>query len=520
MLRGEIHVSEQPFKPHLSLVGDENQRLTRAQVAERLGVSVSTVRRYEGDKLHPTIGDDGVRTFAASDVERLARTLVAEQSPRARDKAIERAAELSRGDIAAAVFERLEQRHSLAEIVIALRLPPEDVRALYHAWLVGLCEGELRNQKEPMLPPLGTDAAYERRVSPVDLEALLGALPAGEATRISVARDSDIWEEDRAQYRYVVELGGFVVRGPIGIDAIANRYGEGEFRVTAYALDPPGLRWEVFARCAPAPPRAIDTTRGEAPPIGALAPPAANSATAAPAPAPAVTPSSLPISPDVPVTPEIERIAAGVRAQLATAKPARAAAPPSVSNPTPTSAPPSVSNPTPTSTSTNASASTSTDEAEQLAALEELRAAFRAASAPAPAASAATAKPKAPRARPMTDADVRRTMEDVAKRLPPVPAWAVRMLLEGMGSVELQFFRVLIEGVSGQADLLVGAFRSRELGAAMLGPIAAVVGEPVVSVIDRWESSEPWTPPTDLEARVQHALAERGAAGSRTAPKR
>ena len=114
--------------------GDDDLKLaalTRDDVAKRLDVSISTVRRLEGTRLHPSIDDKSVRRFKASDVERLAKELEAEQrSPRNAQQAVVRAAEMSKGELAALVFEKLEQRHSLSEIVIALRVPPEDVRDL------------------------------------------------------------------------------------------------------------------------------------------------------------------------------------------------------------------------------------------------------------------------------------------------------------------------------------------------------------------------------------------------------
>ena len=97
------------------------------------------------------------------------------------------AAQLSKGELAALVFERLEQRHSLAEIVIALRVPPEDVRDLYHTWLVGLWSGELQ-RPEPALPPLHDPRDVVRRVTPVQLSQLLMSLPEKQSTRLSVAR--------------------------------------------------------------------------------------------------------------------------------------------------------------------------------------------------------------------------------------------------------------------------------------------------------------------------------------------
>jgi hypothetical protein len=238
--------------------GDDELRiaaLTRDDVAKRLGVSISTVRRLEGTRLHPLIDDKSVRRFKASDVERLAKELEAEQrSPRNSQQAVARAAEMTKGELAALVFERLEQRHSLSEIVIALRVPPEDVRELYHTWLVGLWAGELQ-RKEPALPARHTDQEAIRRVTPVQVAQLLSALPTKQSTRISIARvvgEFVIPEDANAngfvEYRNICELGGFDVSGPISVADITARVGAGEYRVSAYGFEPRGLRWEVFVR--------------------------------------------------------------------------------------------------------------------------------------------------------------------------------------------------------------------------------------------------------------------------------
>ncbi len=230
--------------------------LTRDDVAKRLSVSISTVRRLEGTRLHPSIDDKSVRRFKASDVERLAKELEAEQrSLRNAQQAVVRAAEMPKGELAALVFERLEQRHSLSEIVIALRVPPDDVRELYHTWLVSLWAGELQ-RKEPALPARHTDQDAIRRVPPVQLAQLLAALPAKQATRISVARvvgefvipEGPANEAGFVEYRNLSELGGFGVSGPIALADLLARVGAGEYRVSAYGFEPRGLRWEVFAR--------------------------------------------------------------------------------------------------------------------------------------------------------------------------------------------------------------------------------------------------------------------------------
>jgi DNA-binding transcriptional MerR regulator len=225
--------------------------LTRDDVAKRLGVSVSTVRRLEGSRLHPLITDKGVRRFKPADVEQLAAILAAEQNtPRNAEKAAVRAVELTKGELAALVFERLEQRHSLAEIVIALRVPPDDVRELYHTWLVGLWAGELQ-RSEPAVPARHSDQDVIRRVTHDQLGALVATLPEHRSTRISLARvvgdyviDND---ENLVEYCNLAELGGFVVSGPVTVFEITSRFGVGEYRISAYGLDSPGLRWEVFA---------------------------------------------------------------------------------------------------------------------------------------------------------------------------------------------------------------------------------------------------------------------------------
>lgn len=129
--------------------------LTRAQVATRLGVSVSTVRRYEGDRLQPRIDDEGVRWFDEKDVAALAAALMNEpratRRRNARPVPASSTAQRTAGEIAAQVFERLEQRQSLAEIVVGVRVEPSVVRALFDQWNVGLIEGVLLREREPRM---------------------------------------------------------------------------------------------------------------------------------------------------------------------------------------------------------------------------------------------------------------------------------------------------------------------------------------------------------------------------------
>ena len=55
-------MSPAPNPRHLSVISSEKP-LTRGQVANRLGLSISTVRRFEGSRLHPTIDSDDVRWY-------------------------------------------------------------------------------------------------------------------------------------------------------------------------------------------------------------------------------------------------------------------------------------------------------------------------------------------------------------------------------------------------------------------------------------------------------------------------
>lgn len=144
--------------------------------------------------------------------------------------------------------------HSLSEIVIALRVPPEDVRELYHTWLVGLWAGELQH-KEPALPARHTDQDVIRRVTPVQLAQLLAALPSKQSTRISIgAHDRRVHDLGRHRSRRVrrvsksMRAGWFDVPAPIAVADLIARVGAGEYRVSAYGFEPRGLRWEVFLR--------------------------------------------------------------------------------------------------------------------------------------------------------------------------------------------------------------------------------------------------------------------------------
>lgn len=245
--------------PQLSLVpggkAADLAPLSRAQVADRLGISVSTVRRYEGSRLHPQTGDDGVHWFAAQEVAELAAELANEPRMQRRlrnaappaGKSAARPAVRSADEVAALVFERLEQRQSLAEIVIGVRVAPERVRELHAQWSQGLVEHYLRTSRA-VCGPLDDDFL---RLTATELGARFAELPDG-LIRISVGRFRDQFmakdpEGTEHAYAHVVELGGFLVHGPCELTEITRRFGAGDYRVTVYQIDPPTLLWEVIA---------------------------------------------------------------------------------------------------------------------------------------------------------------------------------------------------------------------------------------------------------------------------------
>lgn len=98
---------------------------TRSTVAAVLRVSVTTVRRWEGTLLHPTLSRDGTHLFDRTEVESLAQ-----QRPVAPRDAVP----VSPGEIAAAAFALFKKGVSPCEVVIELEQPPESIRKLHEEW--------------------------------------------------------------------------------------------------------------------------------------------------------------------------------------------------------------------------------------------------------------------------------------------------------------------------------------------------------------------------------------------------
>jgi hypothetical protein len=87
--------------------------------------------------------------------------------------------------------------------------------------------------------------AHENRT---ELAKRLAVLPEAQVTRISVGRWRGAYRagDDKADYAWIVELGGLHVAGACTVEEIKLRHGPGSYRVSAYGPDSPGLRWEVL----------------------------------------------------------------------------------------------------------------------------------------------------------------------------------------------------------------------------------------------------------------------------------
>ena len=118
-------------------------KLTRRQVAARLGVSVSSVRRMEYRELHPEKGLRGTLFFRLSEVESLEsrRPSVRPARPTTRERS-DRLELDRRGRIAARVFQMFANGWTLPRIVLATKQPPDVIRSLYHEWVTPLQEHE------------------------------------------------------------------------------------------------------------------------------------------------------------------------------------------------------------------------------------------------------------------------------------------------------------------------------------------------------------------------------------------
>jgi hypothetical protein len=98
--------------------------LTRSQAARRLGVSVTTLRRMEGDLLHPEKGPGGVRLFDLAEVE----------AAFVRVRASRHATAVEDGELAAEIFALFDEGLNPVDVVKRLRVGPDVVERLQTQW--------------------------------------------------------------------------------------------------------------------------------------------------------------------------------------------------------------------------------------------------------------------------------------------------------------------------------------------------------------------------------------------------
>lgn len=220
--------------PAVEPVAPKPELMTRAEVADLVGVSISTVRRWEGSQLQPVRDDRGRHLFHAEQVLALAKAMVKSSGSGQRHDGI------SAGELAAECFERFAQRQSLHEIVTALRVEPRKVRRLYREWLTGLELGEVGSG-------IPSERDYYDPIREGALERRLAKLPEDEPVRISVAIGipQEKLPTSGKHLEVFDELGGFEVTGPIDTSEIRNRFGSGQVRVSAYLLTERRMLWEV-----------------------------------------------------------------------------------------------------------------------------------------------------------------------------------------------------------------------------------------------------------------------------------
>jgi hypothetical protein len=132
------------------------QRLTRRQVAARLGISASAVRRMEGKSLHPERDSNGIWRFSPSELRNV-------RTAQRTKKRLPAATTINAGEIAARVFEAFAAGHGLRQIVARLRVEPAKVRALYAEWQLDLAAGERKRRDAAQL---AADAKDQRERIP------------------------------------------------------------------------------------------------------------------------------------------------------------------------------------------------------------------------------------------------------------------------------------------------------------------------------------------------------------------
>lgn len=108
-------------------MGKKKAFLTRKQVADLLGIGVTSVRRAEGRYLHPTIDRWGVRRFSPIEVEAFSQ-MKGRPAHQEESDAASVAASKVPGPVAAKIFMLFEQNRSLVQVVLETEQNPIVVR--------------------------------------------------------------------------------------------------------------------------------------------------------------------------------------------------------------------------------------------------------------------------------------------------------------------------------------------------------------------------------------------------------
>lgn len=101
--------------------------LTRSKVAERLGVSLTTLRRMEGKQLHPQTGPGGVRLFDSMEVESVSVKMRKTGDP---DRAME-----EEGEMAAEALGLFDEGLNPVDVVIRTKFLPQTVQQIHRWWI-------------------------------------------------------------------------------------------------------------------------------------------------------------------------------------------------------------------------------------------------------------------------------------------------------------------------------------------------------------------------------------------------
>lgn len=138
------------------------KRIGRKRAAEILGTTTAVVREAErAGKLSWQRDDMGRISLVEKEVRALAHARGGVAVRRARDGKPH--VYHPKGKLSAQVFEMFAKKHSLVEIVIALRCSPEAVRRLWKDYTISLDQGDALERDAEVLRQLRKEETIERR---------------------------------------------------------------------------------------------------------------------------------------------------------------------------------------------------------------------------------------------------------------------------------------------------------------------------------------------------------------------